>query len=400
MNKSIHWLFSCKAFLFLFFFIVTGARSEESNDYPIPERIQKIEQYLTESEKNGFSGAVLVSYKGKVLLKDAFGYADQKAKTPATTDMVYDTGSLTKQFTAAGILQLVKEGKLSTDDTLSQFFDNLPEDKKKITLHQLLTHTSGISAYSSRKGDFDYTETDEFFRKIFSRKLKFEPSSKYEYQNVGYSILGRVIELVSNENYEVFLNRVFFKPLGMTQTGYLLPDWDPSLYPKAYLLGKVKDDTNIPKYQKANRISWMLKANGGIYSTVSDMHKWMSALANHEVLTEELINLLTDKHIEKGTSDQSFYGYGWGVNYSRSSDTTYINHTGSNAFFYSSIIWKQDEEQFQIIMLSNMYFKNVTRVPAKITAIWNNSEYSPDEFKMSIWGPLVKFTWPVIKLFL
>jgi CubicO group peptidase (beta-lactamase class C family) len=326
--------------------------------------------------------------------------------------MVYDTGSLTKQFTAAGILQLVKEGKLSTEDTLSQFFDNLPEDKKKITVHQLLTHTSGIRAYSGREGDFDdtetdkffrvdfdYTETDEFFRKTFSRKLKFKPGSKHKYENVGYSILGRIIELVSNENYEVFLNRVFFKPLGMTQTGYLLPDWDPSLYPKAYFLGKVQYETIIPKYQKANRISWRLKANGGIYSTVSDMHKWMSALANGEVLTEELIHLLTDKHVETGTSGNTVfgYGYGWVSTISHSKDVKYVQHSGSNAFFYSHIIWELDEEPFQVIMLSNMYFKNMDRVPVGIVNIWNNSEYSPDKFKKSIWGPLVKFTWPVSK---
>jgi CubicO group peptidase (beta-lactamase class C family) len=399
MKKLISWFYSSKPLLLLIIFTVFSVQSEENNDYPIPERIQKIEQFLTESEKNGFSGAILVSYKGKVLLKDAFGYADQKAKIPATTDMVYDTGSLTKQFTAAGVLQLIKEGKLSTNDTLSQFFDNLPEDKKKITLHQLLTHSSGIRSYSRCKGDFDCIdiETDEFFRKTFSRKLKFEPGSKYEYENVGYSILGRIIELVSNEDYEVFINRVFFKPLGMTQTGYLLPDWDPSLYPKAYFLGKKEDVTNIPKYQEAGRISWTLKGNGGIYSTVSDMHKWMSALANYEVLTEELINLLTDKHVRENASGNSFYGYGWSVYYGRTSHTKYVNHNGSNAFFYADILWKQNEEQLQVIMLSNMYFKNMARVPSKIVNIWNSPEYSPDEFKMSIWGPLVKFTWPVSK---
>ncbi|TDF35801.1 class A beta-lactamase-related serine hydrolase [Alteromonadaceae bacterium M269] len=396
MNKLINWFCDGKSMLLLIIFVVFGAQSEEINNYPVPERVQRIEQFLANAEKNGFSGAVLVSYKGKVLLKDAFGYADQKAKIPATTEMVYDTGSLTKQFTAAGILQLVKESKLSTEDTLSKFFNNLPEDKKKITLHQLLTHTSGISAYSSREGDFDNTETDEFFRKIFSRKLKFKPGSKHEYENVGYSILGRVIELVSNENYEAFLNRVFFKPLGMTQTGYLLPNWDSSLYPKAYFLGKKEGETDIPKYQKANRVSWMLKANGGIYSTLPDMHKWMSALANHQILTKELIALLIDKHVEMGSSGNYFYGYGWAV----SARENAVWHNGSNAFFYSHIIWAQGDEPLQVIMLSNMYFKNVTRMPGKIVNIWKNSEYSPDKFKMSIWRPLANLIWPVFELFI
>ena len=205
---------------------------------------------------------------------------------------------------------------------------------------------------------------------------------------------------MSNEDYEVFLNRVFFKPLGMTQTGYLLPDWDPSLYPKAYFLGKVEDDTNIPKYQKANRISWMLKANGGIYSTLSDMHKWMSALASYEVLTEELINLLTDKHIERSASSKSFYGYGWSLFYSRNSNTKFVAHDGSNAFFYADIIWEQNEEPLQVIMLSNMYFKNMSSVTGKIVNIWHRPEYSPGEFKKSTWGPIAKFVWPVVKWFL
>ncbi len=409
-NKLISWFCSGKSLLLLIVFTVFSVQSEESNDYPISEKIQKIEQFLNESEKNGFSGAVLVSYKGKVLLKEAYGYADQKAKIPATTSMVFGSGSLTKQFTAAGILQLVKEGKISTDDTLSQFFDDLPEDKQKITLHQLLTHTSGIRSYSRCKGDSDCIdmEADEFFSKTFSTKLKFEPGSQYEYSNVGYSILGRIIELVSTEEYEVFLNRVFFKPLGMSKTGSLIPDWGASLYPKYYLYGKIQDDkrdTFIPKYQKANKVTWTVKANGGIHTTLSDMHKWMSALANHEILTEELINLLTDKHVEMTTSGNNFYGYGWGMfttNHQSAKfvplNTKFVRHGGSNHFFKSEVIWKQDEEQLQIIMHANMYSKSANRVPLNIVRFWYNPE-NVDEFKKSFWAPLAKCIWPVAKWF-
>ncbi len=404
MKKLVNWFYSSKPLLLLITFTIFGAQSEESNEYPISEKIQRVEQFLNESEKKGFSGAVLVSYKGTVLLKEAYGYADRKAKIPATTDMVYDTGSLTKQFTAAGILQLVKEGKLSTDDTLAQFFNNLPEDKKRITLHQLLTHSSGISRYSSCKEDFDCIEMepDEFFRKTFSTKLKFESGSKYEYANVGYSILGRVIELVSKEEYEAFLNRVFFKPLGMTQTGYLLPDWGQPLYPKSYRFGKVQDDkydTYIPKYQNANKVAWTLKANGGIHTTLSDMNKWMSALANHDVLTEELINLLTYKHVQIGTSDNRFYGYGWTAFNTRQPKIEFVRHGGSNGFFSSNVIWQKDEEQLQVIIHSNQSFKHVSAVPTQIVNIWHRPEYSPIQFKKSFWGPLYKCIWPVVKVF-
>ncbi len=372
-----------------FCFAIAEAKTLSSDE--ITSRINKIDNYLSKSEVNGFSGAVLVSYKGNIIFNRSYGLADKKNEIPATTDMVYDIGSLTKQFTAAGILHLVKEGKISTEDTLSKFFDNLPYNKKEITIHQLLTHTSGIAdyPYDNRKDFYKHIETNTYFDKVFSLDEQFTPGKKFEYSNTGYSILSRIIELVTNENYEVFLARVFFTPLGMSQTGYLLPNWDASLYPKSYRLGTIPGETYIPHYQKRNKVPWQVKGAAGIYSTVTDMHKWLNAIAQEHVLTPELITQLKTPYVQMSHKSNNYYGYGWVVRNSNSETELY--HNGSNLYFTADIHWQPVDNQLQVIMLSNINSKSTFEVPTQIVGLWEKPETSPKEFKLPAWRKVLSW---------
>jgi len=135
------------------------------------EAVSKIDNYLIQSAADGFSGALLIAHDGEILLSKGYGLAHKENETPVTADTIFDTGSLTKQFTATAILKLVETGKVSLDDTLTKYFDDLPADKKNISIHHLLTHTSGIQALPD-KDDYDIVSTDIFFQRLFAQKLK------------------------------------------------------------------------------------------------------------------------------------------------------------------------------------------------------------------------------------
>ena len=182
----------------------------------------KIQELLALAHKyRQFNGSALVAENGKVTYKGAFGMANMEWNIPNTPDTKFRLGSITKQFTATVILQLVEQGKIKLDAKLS---DYLPEYRKdvgdKVTIHHLLTHTSGIPSYTGQPGFQENVsrnpyKVDEFVKKYASGNLEFEPGSKYSYNNSGYFLLGAIIERVTGKPYEQVLKENIFDPLGM-----------------------------------------------------------------------------------------------------------------------------------------------------------------------------------------
>ena len=166
---------------------------------------KKIDVYLTSITPFGFSGALLVAKDDEILVNKGSGLAIRDKGIPNTSETIFCTGSITKQFTAAGILKLEMMGKLNTGDTLDRFFSDVPSDKQKITLHQLLTHTSGVGGDVG--GDYEIAERDEFVKKILAQPLRSESGAEFFYSNAGYSLLAAVIEKASGRKYEEFLSK-------------------------------------------------------------------------------------------------------------------------------------------------------------------------------------------------
>ena len=150
---------------------------------------------------SGFSGLALVEKDSNTLLKEAYGLADIEAGRAFTFDTVFDTGSVTKQFTAAAILTLQQQGLLSVHDSLQRFFPQVPADKAAITLHQLLTHSSGLLANLSG-GDYSVVSRQQFLQRLFASELQSVTGTQFSYSNAGYGLLGLVIEQVSGQSYE------------------------------------------------------------------------------------------------------------------------------------------------------------------------------------------------------
>ncbi|MFC2165037.1 serine hydrolase domain-containing protein [Acidobacteriota bacterium] len=260
---------------------------------------KKLDDYLTRITPFGFSGALLVAQEGEVILNKGYGEAIRSEKIPNTSSTVFTTGSITKQFTAAGIMKLEMMEKLHTQDPLSKYFKDIPTDKKEITLHHLLTHSSGVVDTVGR--DYDRALRDDTAIKILNAPLQFTPGKRFSYSNAGYSLLAAVIEKVSGQKYEEFVHEHLFIPAGMEFTGYRIPKWKNKVVAHWYT-GEKDNGTPLEKSYPY----WNLLGNGGILSTTMDMYRWHLALLEYKVLNAEVKKKIFTPYINE-------YGYGWDV---------------------------------------------------------------------------------------
>ncbi len=290
--------------VFALIFTLLAACDSSLVDDPKGEIVQgeigkKLDTYLTRITPFGFSGALLVAKGGEIILNKGYGLAIRSDHVPNTSETVFSTGSITKQFTAAGIMKLEMMGKLNTSDPISDYFDNVPQDKKDITLHHLLTHTSGV--IDGVGGDYEKALRDETVGKVLNESLQFEPGQQFSYSNAGYSLLAAVIEKVSGQPYEEFLHFNLFKPARMNFTGYRIPEWKKKVVAHWYV-GEKDNGTPLEKAYPY----WNLLGNGGILSTTMDMYRWHLALLGDEVLSDEAKTKIFTPFLND-------YGYGWDV---------------------------------------------------------------------------------------
>ena len=266
---------------------------------------QQIDELISLYNKyDQFNGAALVAENGKVIYKKGFGFANMEWNIPNQPDTRFRLGSITKQFTATLILQLVEQGKLKLDGRVSDYLDGYRKDiGGKITIHHLLTHTSGLPNYTAQPG---FAETvsrnpyavDAFVKKYTSGDLEFEPGAKFSYSNSGYFLLGAIIEKVTGKAYEQVLKESIFDPLGMKNTGY--DHYDAIIGKRA--AGYVKTPSG---YRNAPYLDMTIPyAAGSLYSTVEDLFLWDQALNEGKVLTAKSKELMFKPNLED-------YGYGF-----------------------------------------------------------------------------------------
>ena len=294
------------------------------------EAAAKIEKRLSELGRKDFSGVVLVAQNGVVIFAKGYGFADRAHKVTYTTDTVFDIGSITKPFTASAILRLEMDGKLKVTDPITNFFRDVPGDKKEITLHHLLTHTAGFK--DSLGDDYDKVGRDEYVKLALASNLRSKPGTSYSYSNVGYSLLGAVIEHVAGMSYEKYLHDSLFKPAGMMKTGYVLPKCGKGELARGYQ--KDKDwGTPLDRAWAEDGPYWHLRANGGLLSTVGDLYRWSVALQGEDILSKEAKGKQFAPHASEGLlGGGNHYGYGWSIGKARNGKPVW-EHNGSNLVF-------------------------------------------------------------------
>src|SRR6185436_8340738 len=332
----------------------------------------KIQEVLTLAHKyRQFNGTALVAENGKVMYKGAFGMANMEWAIPNTPDTKFRLGSITKQFTATLIMQLVEQGKIKHDGKLSDYLPDYRKDTgQKVTIHHLLTHTSGIPSYTGLPRFFQDVSRNpysvgEFVKKYCSGDLEFEPGSKFSYDNSGYFLLGAIIEKVTGKPYEQVLKETIFEPLGMNNTGY---DHSDTLIAKraAGYEKRPGGFINAPYLDMS-----LPYAAGSLYSTVEDLYLWDQALYTEKLLSAQLKELM----YKPGLSN---YAYGWVIRKAPlgagGEPVTIIQHDGGINGFNTTII-RMPESKNLIVMLNNTGGTKLGEMSQKISAILFGKPY-------------------------
>jgi CubicO group peptidase (beta-lactamase class C family) len=309
----------------------------------------RLDRHLTSAEGFGFSGAVLVEQNGQVVLHKGYGLSDREKGIPTTAETVFDIGSITKPFTAAAILKLEEQGRLHVTDSIARYFKNVPVDKGGITIHHLLTHTSGLRGDFG--SDYDVVSRDSLVRLALSSKLNAAPGAEYDYSNAGFSLLGAIVEKVSGRPYEEYLRAELLKPAGLLHTGYRLGDVATKPLAVGYRAG-VRWGTPLEKPWAADGPHWNLRANGGLLSTVGDLYRWQVALESARVLTHA--------SFAKATSPPTNSDYGYGLDVSTTPrGTRHIGHNGANGYFYARMASFPDEKVKLVFATNDNAYRNV-----------------------------------------
>ncbi|AQW93295.1 serine hydrolase [Elizabethkingia anophelis] len=308
-----------------------------------------------------FNGNVLVAEKGKVIYEKSFGLANEKTKQKLDKNTVFELASVSKQFTAMGIVQLEKEGKLSYNDPLTKYFPEL-SFYKPITIDNLLHHTSGLPDYMSlfdKNWDKKKFATNKDIVEMLAKykpELLFVPGDKYEYSNTGYALLGLIIEKVSKQSYGDYLNKKIFKPLGMANTRVYRSRYKPekiSNYALGYVVDSLGNKKLLDDLGKEYYTYYLdgIVGDGMVNSTTGDLLKWDRALYGDKLVNQKDKDLIFSSIVTKDNKDTR-YGYGWAI------DTKYpfgkiANHSGGWAGYITFIERDLDYDKTIIILQNN-----------------------------------------------
>lgn len=344
------------------------------------QNVKKIDQLMKQySDYGQFNGSVLVAENGKVIYKKGFGMANLEWNVSNQPDTKFRIASVTKQFTAALVLQLVQEGKIKLEGKITDYLTDYRKDTGgKVTVHELLNHTSGIPDYKNVTSN-PYSAT-EFVKKYMSGDLEFEPGSKYKYNNGGYSILGAIIETVTGKTYETNLQERILKPLGMTNSGYA--------HNSSVLLKQAGSYEKTPAgYVSAPYIDMAIPyAAGSMYSTVEDLYLWDQSLQQDKILSAESKRLMF-------TPGLGSYGYGIRITDQplgkSNQKIKIIWHGGAGVNGFASLVSRAIEKRQTVIVLDNAgNVLNLSKITNSIFAILNGQPF--DAPKKSIAETLYK----------
>lgn len=346
------------------------------------DKAKQIEELITKYNQYGqFNGSALIAENGKVILKKGFGSANMEWNILNQPDTKFRLGSISKQFTAFLIVKLAEEGKIKLDVPITTYLPDYPKATgEKITIHNLLTHTSGIPNYTSFPNFFKDKSrnpyTPEEFVKTFSNlPLEFNPGEKFNYSNSGYFLLGYIIEKISGKSYEQYLQETILTPLKMVNSGYDHSDVIIKNRAAGYekrgkkIINSSYLDMSIPY------------AAGSLYSTVEDLYIWDQALYTNKLLSSKSMESLFNSYIKAGKGS---YGYGWFIEEAdgASGKVKVIEHGGGiNGF--NTIIYRIPGDKNLIVLLNNTGGTVLNEISESIRAILYNQSFKAPKMSLA-----------------
>ena len=362
------------AFLFLFVFALSSLVSLYAQDLS-----SQFDELLVNYNEPDSPGATALVYKdGKVLYRTALGMANLELDVPMKPENVFELGSITKQFTAVSILMLMEQGKLGLDDEITKYLPEYPTKGKKITIHNLLNHTSGIKSYTNMGSFMAMTREDKTPNEIIdhfkNEPMDFDPGEQWSYNNSGYIILGHIIEQISGKSYAEYIDENIFKPLGMLN----------SYYGSKFNLIKNRAIGYTPNgdgFQKAKFLSMTLPyAAGSLMSNVDDMVKWHKAIHNNTLITSESkAKAFTNTTLNNG--EPTNYGYGWQINAINGSPS--IEHGGGIFGFVTQGVYLPSENVY-VIVLTNRDGASPQDATVKMAALAIGKPYPTEDVSVSL----------------
>lgn len=326
------------------------------------ELITKIDNLLTKKFQANNTGAVfLVAKDGLPIYRKAFGKSNLELDVDMTPDNVFQIGSMTKQFTAVSILMLHEQGKLDVNDKLVKFLPDYPNGKH-ITLHHLLTHTSGIKDFTKMKTRSELMKNKhspkalvDFFK---NEPVDFSPGEKYKYNNSGYALLGYIIELVSEETYQDFVEKHLFKAIDMNDSRYA-NDSD-------VIKNRAYGYHNRGQFSNRMMVSLSLPYSAGaLMSTVDDMLKWQQAITGNKLVKQSTIDKAFTKYA-LNNGEQFTYGYGWHL---KDLNGVSIREHGGSIFGFKSMGVYVPSLDIYVVGLTNCDCNSPTQITRDIAEL-------------------------------
>ncbi len=318
----------------------------QSSNTPDKALAAAIDEVLKETFKPDEPGAAVIVVKdGKVIFRQGYGMANMELGVPMAPDMLFRLGSITKQFTAVAILMLAEQGKLAISDEVTKYLPDYPTQGHKITIEHLLTHTSGIKNYtalpewrSQWRKDVTLKELIDLFK---DKPMEFAPGERWNYSNSGYVLLGAIIEKVSGQSYQEFIEKNIFAPLGMKNSFYD----DTARIIARRAAGYSKDKTG---YRNAEYLSMTWPhAAGALMSTVDDLALWDAALYTEKLVKQESLKRAWTPYV-LSSGKPTKYGYGWII--SSVEGHRIIEHGGSINGFTTNAVRLPDDRVFVAIL--------------------------------------------------
>lgn len=346
----------------------------KSNDETIQN---ELDSYMKALVKNrNFHGSVLVAKEGKVLLDQGYGFADFKQNVMNKPQTKFAIGSVTKQFTAMAVMQLCEKGLINVEDKVSKYLSDFPNGDI-ITIHNLLSQTSGLKNFTEVKGFLELNTDNKdpmvCINLIKDMPLEFKPGEEFRYSNTNFTLLGIIVEKVTGESLENYLQENIFTPLNMVNTGICYGENNEFSGATSYTgfleVAPIDDKLVLSQTYGA----------GSMYSTVEDLYRWDSALKTEKLVKQQTLDQIFKEHIPM--YETASYGYGWMI-----ADTAIgkeILH-GGNTFGFTANIARYIDKDLTIIILTNNGYYDATALTDNLTKITFNEDYEMPEILKEI----------------
>jgi len=340
-------------------FLCAGMRSSDSAQAPVERMDQIVRSY---SDSHQFMGSVLVAQGDKVVFENSYGNANLEWNIPDDSLTKFRIGSMTKQFTAASILLLEERGKLSTDEYVKKYLPDAPAAWDKITIYNLLTHTSGIPSFTSfpdyRTSEGTPTTPKSLVDRFRDKPLEFQPGEKWDYSNSGYVLLGYLLEKISGQTYADFVTQNIFKPVGMKDSGY---DSNSAVIPH-----RATGYTPSPRGPvNSGYIDMTIPFSAGaLYSTTHDLLMWEQALYGGKVLSAASLKKMTTPYKQN---------YGCGLMITTTKGHVKYEHGGGIEGFNTEMAYYPDDK-LTVIVLANLNGGAPEDIAGKLAAVAHGDE--------------------------